>query len=282
MAIVKIDPGYFKKCFPGKGFLVSHDLLNSELFRLPQLVSLSQYLPASSVEHNLGDLDVSQDPDKTKNNNLSIEETIQQIEVCQTWMVLKNVEQHSGYREILEKCLLDVNVFSQSVVGDMLKMEAFIFISSPGSVTPFHFDPEHNFLLQIRGNKNISLFDRADRELVPEIWIEEKYGGGLHRNMKFREEDQKKASEFILEPGDGLFVPQNSPHWVKNGDEVSISFSITFRSRNSERISRLYHLNGWLRKHGIKPGEVMASPFRDLVKDTVYRMLRKLRKMIFR
>jgi len=31
----------------------------------------------------------------------------------------------------------------------MGRREGFIFVSSPGSVTPHHMDPEHNFLLQI-------------------------------------------------------------------------------------------------------------------------------------
>ena len=34
--------------------------------------------------------------------------------------------------------------------------EAFIFISSPNTVTPYHMDPEYNFLLQIRGTKDHS------------------------------------------------------------------------------------------------------------------------------
>ena len=31
----------------------------------------------------------------------------------------------------------------------MMKPQGFIFISSPDAVTPYHFDPEHNILLQL-------------------------------------------------------------------------------------------------------------------------------------
>ena len=45
----------------------------------------------------------------------------------------------------------------------MFRREGFIFISSPGSITPFHMDPEYNFLLQIRGEKQISIWGGKDR-----------------------------------------------------------------------------------------------------------------------
>ena len=45
-------------------------------------------------------------------------------------------------------------------------LEGFIFVSSPGSVTPYHIDPERNFLLQVRGNKTMHMFDGSDRSLL--------------------------------------------------------------------------------------------------------------------
>ena len=39
---------------------------------------------------------------------------------------------------------------------------ARIFVSSPGAVTPFHMDHEHNFILQIRGNKKLYTWDPMD------------------------------------------------------------------------------------------------------------------------
>ena len=48
----------------------------------------------------------------------------------------------------------------------MTEREGFIFLSAPGSTTPAHTDPEHNFLLQVRGPKemNVGAFpDPSDR-----------------------------------------------------------------------------------------------------------------------
>ncbi len=41
---------------------------------------------------------------------------------------------------------------------------------------------------------------------------------------------EAKSWTFDLQPGSGLHFPVTYPHWVKNADEVSISFSIAFRT----------------------------------------------------
>ena len=83
---------------------------------------------------------------------------------------------------------------------------AFVFISSPSAVTPYHIDPEHNFLLQIRGWKTMSVFPEADRSLISEQELESFYSGA-HRNLVFRERYQDKAEVFRLDAGVGLHVP---------------------------------------------------------------------------
>ena len=281
MSIMQLEREGFKQAFPAKGFRVKHNLLDSELLKLPRLAVLASSLPKSSVEHNLGDLDASQDPSKTRKNNLSVAETVAQIENCNSWMVLKNVEHVNEYKALIEQCLSEIDPLARPIVGSRDMEMGYIFISSPGSVTPFHMDPEHNFLLQIRGLKTMYVFDRLDRELIPETILEEKYGEkSSHRNASFDDSQQTKSEEYLLSPGDGLFVPQNAPHWVKNGDEVSISFSVTFRSQDSERLARLYALNGKLRRMGFKPNDVMRSPTRDLIKDTLYRAYRKSKALV--
>ena len=57
-------------------------------------------------------------------------------------------------------------------------------------------------------------------------------------------------------PGDGVHVPVTAPHWVKNGPEVSVSFSITFQTRASERRGIVYRVNHALRQRGLKPPPV--------------------------
>ena len=157
-------------------------------------------------------------------------------------MVLKNVEQDPEYRHLLESCLAEVGQLSHAVSPGMSRKEGFIFISSPRSVTPYHMDPEENFLLQIRGRKTIHVFDASDRSILSDEQIE-RFLTGANRNLVFRDEYQPKARVFSLGPSEGVHVPVTSPHWVQNGEEVSISFSITFQTKSSIRLTHAHRMN---------------------------------------
>jgi hypothetical protein len=251
-------------------------------FELPQLLALSRRLPVDSVEYNAGTLVPGQDPALTPCNGLSVAETIERIEHCQSWLVLKHVERDPLYKALMDACLDDLYLHAARQLSGLHDRAAFIFITSPGSVTPFHFDPEHNFLLQIRGEKTMHQFDKYDRSILPEAAIEEKYvDASSHRNQPFQDAFQAKAQTFTLQPGDGLFVPINSPHWVQNGNAVSVSFSITFHSEQSDRIARLYKLNGLLRrKLGVTPTPVGYKPRLDALKHDGIMAMRKLKKLL--
>jgi ribosomal protein L16 Arg81 hydroxylase len=160
----------------------------------------------------------------------------------------------------------------------MCLAQGFIFITSPGSVTPYHMDPEHNFLLQIRGTKRIHLFDGRDRSIVSEEDLERHYGGA-HRNLEFRPEYEDKSLKFDLKPGFGLHFPVTAPHYVQNGSEVSVSFSITFRTPDIERRSMVHNYNAFLRRRGLRPAPVGMHPWRDSVKCFNFRAARKLRRL---
>jgi hypothetical protein len=155
----------------------------------------------------------------------------------------------------------------------------FIFITSPGSITPFHADPEYNFLMQIRGTKRASLLDVSDRSIVSEEVLETYLAEGPFCG-EFKDEYQRKAFEFDLNPGDGLHFPLNWPHWVKNGNEVSISLSITFRTPQSERTSCIYTVNHELRKRGFDPTPYGNSAFLDSANFNAYRATRRAKSLL--
>jgi hypothetical protein len=156
-----IDRDSFNTHFARTPFLVPHRLARHTLLTLPCLVELAKRLPASQVEYNAGEVPVGLDPARTPRNGLSPEETIRRIAECRSWLVLKHVEHDPSYRLLLDHCLAGVRGTSARLTAGMREPHAFIFVSSPGAITPYHMDPEENFLLQIRGTKTISVFDRA-------------------------------------------------------------------------------------------------------------------------
>jgi len=277
--LLDIDGETFRADFNRAPFLVRHHLAGHSLFSLQRLIELANRLPEEKIKYNGADISVATGLYEGPRTGLSVRETIQQIEECRSWMVINNVELDPEYRQLLDRCLDEVRLFSEPIDPGMFRREGFIFISSPGSVTPFHMDPEYNFLLQIRGKKQINIWNSGDRSVLPEITLE-RYFSDVDRQLVFKEEYQQKAAIFELAPGAGLHFPVVAPHWVRNGDEVSVSFSITFRTPASERRRVVYCANADLRGKGLNPRPPGASTFRDLAKYYGFRARRGIKRAL--
>lgn len=278
---LEIDAETFRANFNRNPFVIGHKLSGHPLFSLPSLIELSKRLPEDCVAYNAGDIPVGQGLYKGPRTGLSIQETIRRIEECRSWMVLKFVERDAEYRELLDSCLDQVQLLSEPLAPGMRKREGFIFISSPGSVTPYHMDPEYNFLLQIRGAKTVNIFDGADRSVLSEEELEQFYADPAGEyNLSFKEEYRSKAMKFEISPGLGLHFPATAPHWVENGPEVSISFSITFENAALYRRSIVYTANSRLRRFGIRTAPAGRSALRDSAKFYSFLALGRMRRFI--
>jgi hypothetical protein len=82
-----------------------------------------------------------------------------------------------------------------------------------------------------------------------------------------------------LNPGFGLHFRVTAPHYVKNGSEVSVSFSITFRTPEIERRGDAHNFNAFLRRTGLRPAPVGRHPWRDRLKCFAVRAIRKVLRL---
>lgn len=266
----------FGSAYPGRAVKLGHSLLSHPLLEQARLARLGERLPADQVEYNLGDIDVSQpDPSATPANGLTVAETLAGIDRAGSWVALRNIETDPAYRALMMACLSQIVPLAERHTGRAYRPEGFIFASSPGAVTPFHFDPEHNILLQVRGQKAMHLFPADDPAIVSASQHEAYHGGG-HCNLAYDPAMEAKATAWQLSPGDALYVPVKAPHWVRNGDQVSISLSITWRSDESDRHRRIYRLNRLMRRGGLNPPPLRTSDPRIPVKDVAARVLDRL------
>ncbi len=263
-----------RAAYPEQPILLDHDLVDHPLLKLDALAALAGRIRPVDAEYNRGDVPVGLDPADTPSNGLSIADTIRSIEDCGSWMVLKFIEQDETYRGLLHDVLADVAPAVRDATGEMLKREGFIFISSPRSVTPFHFDPEHNILLQILGSKTMTIFAADDEKVVPGVEHERFHNGG-HRNLPWREDLAPEGRPFALTPGKAVYVPVKAPHWVQNGPEVSISLSITWRSEWSYDEEYARRMNHILRRAGMKPRAPGRFPDNNRLKSIGYRAIAK-------
>lgn len=262
--------------YPREAGLLQHRLPDHPLLSLEALAVLGEGLPASQVEYNPGDLPVGIAPEDVPSNGLSIGETIRTIDENRSWAVLKNIETEAPYRDLLMGLLGELDPVVEPRTGAMLTPQGFIFISSPGSITPFHFDPEHNILLQLRGSKVMNVWPAGDERFAHRV-EHERYHTGGHRNLPWQDGFDGGQQRVPLAPGDAVLMPVMAPHFVANGDAPSISLSITWRSEWSYRESEAHAANAALRRMGLDPAMPPRWPSYAWAKTVGWRVARRLR-----
>ena len=265
---------HFAAHYPETPHLLRHRLGESALLSLDGLAALAGRLPDSSIEYNRGNLPIGVDG-KPAPSGLTIEETIRHIATSDSWAVLKNIEQVPEYEALLLGLLNELRPHIEARTGQMMRPQGFIFISSPHAVTPYHFDPEHNILLQLVGTKVMTQFPAGDPRFAPDTTHESYHTGGpreLHWDPRFLD----AATEFPLRPGEAVFVPVMAPHFVRVGPESSISLSITWRSDWSFAEADARAFNHLLRKAGWRPAAPKRWPASNLAKAYALRALRKI------
>ncbi|MEH3048566.1 cupin-like domain-containing protein [Sphingomonas adhaesiva] len=264
----------FAAAYPGDAARVGHRLHDHSLFALEALAALAERLPESHVEHSFGNLAVDQDPAAVRSAATPVGEIVRTIDDNGCWMVLKKVDADPAYAALIDACLAELAPVTVPRTGPYRRREAFIFLSSPHSVTPFHMDPEHNILLQIAGTKTMRVYPAGDLSIVPAEVHEAFHRGGRHRNMKHDPAFDALAQDHVLTPGEAVYVPVKAPHWVQNGPTRSVSFSITWRSDESDGEARLHRVNQRLRRMGWTPATPGASPAADAAKVAAHRAVK--------
>lgn len=264
----------FAQSYPEVPHKLRHALDRHPLLDLEALAQLAESLPEASIEFNRGDLPIGID-DKPGATGMSIGETIRQVGEANSWAALKNIEQVPAYEALLMALLGELHDEIEAKTGAMLTPQGFIFISSPNAVTPYHFDPEHNILLQIRGSKVMTQFPAGDARFAPDE-VHESYHSGGPRELKWDDSYMDQARAFALGPGDAVFVPVMAPHFVQNGPASSVSLSITWRSEWSYAESDARGLNHLLRRRGFSPRAPGRWPMSNAPKAYAFRALRKL------
>lgn len=268
--LLDIDPGAFAASFAREPFSVTHNLADHPLLTLDSLAQLAERLPADRIEHNVGDLPEVLAGDAPQ-ADLTPAEIARTIETNGCWMVLKNIELDPQYKQLLDETLDEAASLVARREGGMDDREGFIFLSAPNSVTPSHIDPEHNFLLQVRGQKDMNVGAFPDSH-AKQLELE-RYYRGEHRNLEWLPQG---ARTFSLEPGDGVYVPVHAPHFVKNGPRASVSLSVTFYTPRTRQDAAVHFLNARLRRLRMSPQPPGRRPAADRVKALVARGLRRV------
>jgi hypothetical protein len=269
----------FESVYPLAPTHLTHRIADHPLLTLDALSSLAARMRPETLEHNAAvDLPLGISYAETPANGLSVHDTIARIDECGSWVLLKYIEQDPDYSELMREVLAEIAPIVTPRTGAMMRFEGFIFVSSPRAVTPLHFDPEYNILLQARGSKTMTLFPQADPDIIRQEFFEQYFAGGP-RNLPWDDAWKARAHEISIVPGEAIYVPILAPHWVQTHDEVSISLSLTWRSEWSFHHADACRFNRRMRKIGLRPAAPRLYPADNRLKSYSQRALARLGRL---
>ena len=190
-------------------------------------------------------------------------EAMRQIGERKGWVYLRYVQKDPDYCRLVDTVLDSIRSEVDRRDPGMHHRAGFIFVSSQRMVTPFHFDSEHNFILQMQGHKTLYVWDPDDREVVSKLARDRFHHTHDRELFRWREEFRERAHVFHLEPGTGAYMPATSPHMVEAGDDLSVTMSFTYYTGATRRNARLHRLHDMARSAGVRPPAVGAYPLLD-------------------
>ena len=260
--------------------MFGHSLANHPLFNIPRLIKLAESKKnPEDLYFNAGDIKVAQKWNQMPDKSMRFQEALEHVEKANAWIILKAAEEDPEYGALLDQCIDEIGEFLGKPIRSRLsRLRLSCLISSPGRITNYHIDSDCNFLFQISGEKDISVFDQDDRSVLTEPELERFWFGDLNA-AEYKESLQAKAHVFRLQPGKVVHVPVNAPHWVRNGDNVSISVSMNFEFTDM-RMANVYRANHVMRKLGLKPRPPGLSVARDAMKSAAIGGAIALRKLV--
>lgn len=175
-------------------------------------------------------------------------DVIRNLDEANAWLTLLNIEDDPAYADLMNSALDELEPGMIGQQGRMRNRVGFVFVSSPNSVTPAHFDIEHSLLMQVSGSKAVS-FGHFAREEHRRHEVD-RYWDGSHGRI---ENLPPELACYQLTPGRGVYIPPVAPHWVHNGPAISVSVTLTYFTGATERENMIEAFNAKLRRFHMTP-----------------------------
>jgi len=242
---------------------LKHRLHQHELFSRPALARLIEAAPKSNYM-----LIETGRPNERKLwregeiGTLSGAEVIEAIDSGRIWLNLLRVNEiDPRYGELLDEIFGELE---GRVPGfTTFKRINGILISSPRAQVYYHFDTAGQTLWQIAGSKRVYLYPPTPPFLTPET-LESVILYNNETGIKYEDWYDDYAKCIELQPGDMAQWPLNMPHRIENADELSVSMTIEYFTRDIRRNLFVNGANGLLRE------KLKLNPNRNLSGSAVW------------
>lgn len=243
--------------YPMSPAMLRHDLARHPLLSLTALAEAARDLPEQHVERRISDAANGGDFAMDAAAGGTVADAIGSIATGRNWIMLRFVEQLPRYRELLQAVMAELAPTLAPLTGPSHSIKGFVFISAPGTLTPFHFDAEYNILFQIAGDKDFVTYPPTLPFLSRER--REAYHRAGDNMLPWQDGFDVLGTRHRLAPGDALYVPHAAPHWVRGGSEASVSLSVTWQNDWSLAVADALSVNPLLRRLGL-PADIPAWP----------------------
>ena len=253
-------------------FVFKHKLADHPTLTVESLARIIPELPASCLNHSKGLDSVGLNFDRSfqeHQNGLSVMQSFERLKEVSSYITVMDPIEHPAFRDLYRELKQDVETLQKQAgrAPQIHEARMWLFIASPNAVTPFHFDRYSNFLMQIRGSKQMAVFPNFRDDIVParvcESYMDREPSGDL-----WRDELDVHANKYDFRPGDTLHIPFAGGHYVKNGaEDISISLSIFFQTDETNRWVKAMQFNNRVHRHtGWQLGPIGKSQLRDKLK----------------
>lgn len=281
--------------FNHQAFKTKHSLVDHEAFELENLARLITELPEKQVlfsklldKDDIGS-DFFHDPKSGRYQNAgSLEAAIKSMETSESFITAINPHRHPLFEGLFNTIMKEVEELlrvEEKNIPLKKDMHSWLFIASPNSITPYHYDPSSNFLFQIKGEKTVKVFPpRHEKILSPEAY-EDILTVGPPKDTGYKDELDHLGQEFHINAGESLHIPFTAGHYVQNGgSEVSITYSIFFQTNETSRWFNVAYFNKIfrpiLKKFGLEVKPIAKSRSSEKFKVFSMRIINKFQRTL--
>ena len=272
--LLDCDPAGLRSVFGREPLVFQHRLAERPELRRDAVVALAADIPPYWLSPVRGELPLVM-PDGLPGEGIEGADAARHIDDVCCRLVFHYLERLEPYRRLLFDSLDEVANTIGALEGGLARREAHIFLVSPGSVAPVHYDRHHKVLFQIEGTKELVLGSFADptverAEVERSYLVGHNYAGAVPTMTR----------TYRLEPGDALYLPPYRFHWVAAEPGVSIAFSSGFSTPRTEQIELVHRCNARLRRLRLPARPPGRSARGDRVKAGVIRQGARIRNRI--
>ena len=195
--------------------------------------------------------------------------------------MIRSPETDPALKDVFTCLKSNVDQYVAKQNGRIVDSTLYMFLTSPGGITPYHIDRYSTFLFQLQGSKQVSTWAPWDKKMVAPELMEQFFARTHTQAPAFDESFLSDARLDTINPGDALHIPFVAPHSVENGSEVSVSLSIIFNTDATEILHNALLFNENLRRRfHLRPTPVNESMRVDQMKSLAYRVSRKVNRIL--